>query len=265
MGDEQMTQEQNGKTPVLDVQNLTKVYYDNAGKGENSEILKDVNFTMYPGEFVCILGPSGCGKTTFLRCIGGFEKFDGTIKVNGEPIKGPGIDRVMVFQDFNQLLPWKTVEKNVQYPLKIQGIKDKEKLRQISDECLEKVDLLSCRTQYPHQLSGGMKQRVAIAKALAVKPQIILMDEPFASLDAMTRNRLQEELMQLHQKEKVTVIFITHNIQEAICLGTRILVMAKQGGIKMDVPNTIPKPVTPASEGYGKMWDMFNKALHQDT
>ena len=220
---------------------------------------------MYPGEFVCILGPSGCGKTTFLRCIGGFEQFEGTIRVNGEPIKGPGIDRVMVFQDFNQLLPWKTVEKNVQYPLKIQGMKDKEKLRQISDECLEKVDLLSCRTQYPHQLSGGMKQRVAIAKALAVKPQIILMDEPFASLDAMTRNRLQEELMRLHQKEKVTVIFITHNIQEAVCLGTRILVMAKQGGIKMDVPNTIPKPVTPASEGYGKMWDMFNKALHQDT
>ena len=118
--------------------------------------------------------------------------------------------------------------------------------------------------KYPHQLSGGMKQRVAIAKALALKPQIILMDEPFASLDAMTRNHLQEELMKLHQKEKVTVIFITHNIQEAVCLGTRILVMAKQGGIKMDVPNTIPKPVTPASEGYGQMWDMFNKALHQE-
>ena len=131
MGDEQMTQEQKGKTPVLEVQNLTKVYYDNAGKGENSEILKNVDFSMYPGEFVCILGPSGCGKTTFLRCIGGFEQFEGTIRVNGEPIKGPGIDRVMVFQDFNQLLPWKTVEKNVQYPLKIQGMKDKEKLRQI--------------------------------------------------------------------------------------------------------------------------------------
>lgn len=127
----------------------------------------------------------------------------------------------MVFQDFNQLLPWKTVEKNVQYPLKIQGLKDKTKLREISDAALEKVDLLSSRTLYPHQLSGGMKQRVAIAKALALKPQIILMDEPFASLDAMTRNHLQEELMKLHQKEKVTVVFITHNIQEAVCLGTR--------------------------------------------
>ena len=258
MGDEQMTQEQKGKTPVLDVQNLTKIY-DNGGKGDGNEVLKNVNFTMNEGEFVCILGPSGCGKTTFLRCIGGFETFDGTVKVNGKEVTEPGTDRIMVFQDFNQLLPWKTVEKNVQYPLKIQGLKDKTKLREISDAALEKVDLLSSRTLYPHQLSGGMKQRVAIAKALALKPQIILMDEPFASLDAMTRNHLQEELMKLHQKEKVTVIFITHNIQEAVCLGTRILVMAKQGGIKMDVPNTIPKPVTPASEGYGQMWDMFNK------
>ena len=192
MGDEQMTQEQKGKTPVLDVQNLTKIY-DNGGKGDGNEVLKNVNFTMNEGEFVCILGPSGCGKTTFLRCIGGFETFDGTVKVNGKEVSEPGTDRIMVFQDFNQLLPWKTVEKNVQYPLKIQGLKDKTKLREISDAALEKVDLLSSRTLYPHQLSGGMKQRVAIAKALALKPQIILMDEPFASLDAMTRNHLQEE------------------------------------------------------------------------
>ena len=142
-----------------------------------------------------------------------------------------------------------------------------EEIHVRSLELLEKMRIRNPEEvleKYPHQLSGGMKQRVAIAKALALKPQIILMDEPFASLDAMTRNHLQEELMKLHQKEKVTVIFITHNIQEAVCLGTRILVMAKQGGIKMDVPNTIPKPVTPASEGYGQMWDMFNKALHQE-
>ena len=162
MGDEQMTQEQKGKTPVLDVQNLTKIY-DNGGKGDGNEVLKNVNFTMNEGEFVCILGPSGCGKTTFLRCIGGFETFDGTVKVNGKEVSEPGTDRIMVFQDFNQLLPWKTVEKNVQYPLKIQGLKDKTKLREISDAALEKVDLLSSRTLYPHQLSGGMKQRVAIA------------------------------------------------------------------------------------------------------
>lgn len=142
MGDEQMTQEQKGKTPVLDVQNLTKIY-DNGGKGDGNEVLKNVNFTMNEGEFVCILGPSGCGKTTFLRCIGGFETFDGTVKVNGKEVSEPGTDRIMVFQDFNQLLPWKTVEKNVQYPLKIQGLKDKTKLREISDAALEKVDLLT--------------------------------------------------------------------------------------------------------------------------
>ena len=152
MGDEQMTQEQKGKTPVLDVQNLTKIY-DNGGKGDENEVLKNVNFTMNEGEFVCILGPSGCGKTTFLRCIGGFETFDGTVKVNGKEVSEPGTDRIMVFQDFNQLLPWKTVEKNVQYPLKIQGLKDKTKLREISDAALEKVDCflqeLSIRISFP--------------------------------------------------------------------------------------------------------------------
>lgn len=258
-----MMEKANQQKPVLEVKNLSKAYSNGSGKAD-TEILKHVDFTMYPREFVCILGPSGCGKTTFLRCIGGFEEFEGEIMVNGSAVKEPGIDRVMVFQDFNQLLPWKTVEKNVQYPLKIQGLKDKKKLGEISDQYLEKVELLPYKKFYPHQLSGGMKQRVAIAKALAVKPQIILMDEPFASLDAITRNRLQAELQKIHAKEDTTVIFITHNIQEALCLGTRILVMSKQGGIKMDVPNEIAKPVTPASEGYGRLWDMFNKALNED-
>ena len=141
MGDEQMTQEQKGKTPVLDVQNLTKIY-DNGGKGDGNEVLKNVNFTMNEGEFVCILGPSGCGKTTFLRCIGGFETFDGTVKVNGKEVTEPGTDRIMVFQDFNQLLPWKTVEKNVQYPLKIQGLKDKTKLGDFDNLIKEKNNLV---------------------------------------------------------------------------------------------------------------------------
>lgn len=248
--------------PVLEVKNLTKKY-DDRREDQQEEVISNLDFTMYPGEFVCILGPSGCGKSTFLRCIGGFEKFQGEILVNGSPVTKAGTDRIMVFQDFNQLLPWKTVEKNVQYPLRVQGLKEKEKLQAISDEYLEKVDLLSYKSYYPHQLSGGMKQRVAIARALALKPQIILMDEPFASLDAMSRNRLQEELLQIHEKENLTVIFITHNIQEAICLGTRILLMSRQGNIKMDVKNTIPKPVTPASENYGKMWDMFHSALYE--
>ena len=251
----------NMQKPLLEVKNLIKIYDDDA---DNTAIIKDLNLTIYPREFVCILGPSGCGKSTFLRCVGGFENYQGEIAVNGVPVHGSSTDRIMVFQDFNQLLPWKTVEKNVQYPLKIQGLKDKEKLQKLSDEYLKKVDLAKYGRFYPHQLSGGMKQRAAIARALALKPQIILMDEPFASLDAMSRNKLQAEVAKIHREEEITVIFITHNIQEALCLGTRILVMSKQGKIKMDVENTLEKPVTPATKDYGKMWDMFNNALHEE-
>jgi len=167
----------------------------------------------------------------------------------------------MVFQDFNQLFPWKTVEKNVQYPLKLKGIRSKEEKQKMSDLYLEKVGLSDYKKYYPHQLSGGMKQRAAITRALIMQPKLILMDEPFASLDAMTRRKLQEELLQIHAKEKVTVIFITHNIQEALILGTRILVMNRNGKIQMDEKNNLEKPVTPASKGYGELWNMFSAAL----
>ena len=260
MGDEQMTQEQKGKTPVLDVQNLTKIY-DNGGKGDGNEVLKNVNFTMNEGEFVCILGPSGCGKTTFLRCIGGFETFDGTVKVNGKEVSEPGTDRIMVFQDFNQLLPWKTVEKNVQYPLKIQGLKDKTKLREISDAALEKVDLLSSRTLYPHQLSGGMKQRVSIVRALSYDAPLLLMDEPFGALDALTRDHLNEELLKIWQKTKKTVIFVTHSIEEATFLSDRVLVMsARPGRVKEMVEIDLPRPRGEATRNDPKFTE-YNKYL----
>ena len=179
-------------------------------------------------------------------------------------VEEPGIDRIMVFQNFDQLFPWKTVKKNIQYPLKVNGMTDKEELDRIAQEHLDLVGLGDKGELYPHQLSGGMKQRVAIAKGLALNPKIILMDEPFASLDAMTRNKLQEELLRIKEKENATVIFITHNIQEALTLGTRILLMSKQGEIKIDIENTIPKPVTPASEGYGEMWKIFHDALWEE-
>lgn len=253
--------EQNAQKPLLEIKNLDKVYIDDT---DGRKVIEDLNLTIYPKEFVCILGPSGCGKSTLLRCIGGFESYRGEIMVNGAAVKGSGTDRIMVFQDFNQLLPWKTVEKNVQYALKIQGLKDKDRLKRISEEYLKKVDLEKYAQFYPHQLSGGMKQRVAIARALALKPQIILMDEPFASLDAMSRNKLQKEVSKIHREEEITIIFITHNIQEALSLGTRILVMSKRGEIKMDVKNTLKKPVTPATENYGKMWDMFSQSLYEE-
>lgn len=182
-----------------------------------------------------------------IRCIAGFESYEGDILVEGSRVDAPGIDRIMVFQNFDQLFPWKTVKNNIQYPLKVNGMKDKEELERISREHLELVGLGDKGELYPHQLSGGMKQRVAIAKALALNPKIILMDEPFASLDAMTRNKLQEELLRIKEKENATVIFITHNIQEALVLGNRVLLMSKKGEIKLDIENTIPKPVSPAS------------------
>ena len=246
---------------LLEVKNLVKNYHD---APDSRNIIDGLDLTVKQGDFLCILGPSGCGKTTLIRCIAGFESYEGDVLVEGNRVEEPGIDRIMVFQNFDQLFPWKTVKKNIQYPLKVNGMTDKEELDRIAQEHLDLVGLGDKGELYPHQLSGGMKQRVAIAKGLALNPKIILMDEPFASLDAMTRNKLQEELLRIKEKENATVIFITHNIQEALTLGTRILLMSKQGEIKIDIENTIPKPVTPASEGYGEMWKIFHDALWEE-
>ncbi|MDO5154573.1 MAG: ABC transporter ATP-binding protein [Eubacteriales bacterium] len=244
---------------ILEIKGLNKKYDDNQAE---HVVIENMNFELEEKEFLCILGPSGCGKTTLLRCIAGFEKYEGEIKVKGEVCKNPGTDRIMVFQDFNQLFPWKTVEQNIIYPLKLAGIKNKHELNEICDDVLSKVKLSDYNKYYPHQLSGGMKQRVAIAKALALKPEIILMDEPFAALDAMTRNNLQRELQIISEKENCTFIFITHNIQEAIVLGSRIMVMASGGKIVVDEKNQLQKPITPASVGYGEMWERMHDALY---
>lgn len=246
---------------ILKISNLNKVYYN---QKTATSVIDNLNLDIKQGEFVCILGPSGCGKSTLIRCIAGFESFDGEIICNGNVVKKPGIDRIMVFQDYNQLYPWKTVEQNIQYPLKVQGLKDKKERKRISDEFIKKVDLDGKQKCYPHELSGGMKQRVAIAKALALKPDIILMDEPFAALDAMTRNNLQEELLKIYNEENITVIFITHNIQEAIVLGTRVLLMGKNGEIVIDEQNKLKSPRSPVSEGYAAMWERFSTALKKE-
>lgn len=246
---------------LLEVKNLTKNYHDGP---DSKDILKDLNLSVEQGEFVCILGPSGCGKTTLIRCIAGFEDYEGSVMVEGNEVKGPGSDRIMVFQNFDQLFPWKTVKNNITYPLKIKGIANKDEREAIAQEHLEMVGLGDKGDLYPHQLSGGMKQRVAIAKGLALKSKILLMDEPFAALDAMTRTKLQEELWKIKEKENSTVIFITHNIQEALFLGTRVILFNKKGEKKIDIRNNIPKPVTPASEGYGEMWQLFHDALWED-
>ena len=247
---------------ALRIEKLRKAY---SNQGEEKEILHDFDLTVEEREFVCILGPSGCGKSTLLRCIAGFETFDGTISCKGKPVTMPSTDRIMVFQDYNQLFPWKTVEANIQDPLKIKGIRDKAELRALTGEYLAKVGLTGYQRYYPHELSGGMKQRVAIAKALALKPEIILMDEPFAALDAITRNKLQAELARIAAEEKLTVIFITHNIQEALTLGSRVLLMGKDGTLRIDKINPLEKPVKPSSKGYGELWDLFSQGLQSET
>lgn len=244
---------------LLKIDKLEKIY-DNSDR----VILNNIDLDVYEEDFLCILGPSGCGKSTLIRCIAGFEDYKGLIEVGGNKVTKPGPDRIMVFQDFNQLFPWKTVLGNITYPLKVGGMKDKEERNKRAEKYLEKVNLLQYKDYYPHQLSGGMKQRVAIAKGMALGSKIILMDEPFAALDAMTRNQMQDELIHIKEKEKMTVIFITHNIQEAISLGNRIMVMSKDGVIKEHMYNPIKKPVTPASEGYGELWEHLNHALTEE-
>ena len=254
MGDDKMS-------ALLTLTGLTKAFDDDADK---SVILENVDLTVDEHEFVCILGPSGCGKTTLLRCIAGFESYEGTISIAGEVRNGPKSDVMMVFQDFNQLFPWKTVEKNVQYPLKLSGVRDPEELKKRSDRALEEVRLTGYEKYYPHQLSGGMKQRAAIAKALCLKPKFILMDEPFAALDAMTRRGLQKEILEIYEKENCTILFVTHNIQEAMVLGTRTIVLQKKGRIVLDEKNPLEKPVTPATEHYGEVWKKLEKAIHAE-
>lgn len=246
---------------LLSIRNLTKVF---SSQGTHDMVLKDLSLSIKEREFVCILGPSGCGKSTLLRCIAGFESFEGKIHCDGKKTTAPGTDRIMVFQDYNQLFPWKTVEGNVQYPLKIQGIRNRNELKDISDTYLQKVGLNGYQRYYPHELSGGMKQRVAIAKALALRPKVILMDEPFAALDAITRNKLQAELTTIFTQENITVLFVTHNIQEAITLGTRLILMGRGGKVAIDEINPLPKPVRPSLPGYGEMWDRYSKTLEEE-
>lgn len=241
---------------ILKIEHLFKQYDDAQGV-----IIPDLSLDVQEEDFVCILGPSGCGKSTLIRCIAGFESYGGTIEVDGKPVTKPGPDRIMVFQDFNQLFPWKTVLENIAYPLKIKGITDKAERTREAEKYLNKVNLLKYKDYYPHQLSGGMKQRVAIAKGLALKSRIILMDEPFAALDAMSRNQMQDELMHIKEKEQMTVLFITHNIQEAIALGNRIIVMSRHGEIKEHRYNDLEKPTTPATKGYGELWSHLNQLL----
>ena len=189
------------------------------------------SFDVHREDRFILLGPSGCGKSTLLKCVAGFMKpTEGSMTIDGQVITGPGPDRMMVFQEFDQLMPWLTVLDNVMFPMRRSGRFPKEEIRDRARRATVKVGLERFQDVHPHMLSGGMKQRVAIARALAMEPRILLMDEPFAALDALTRRRMQEELLELWDDVRFTLLFVTHSIEEAIILGSRILVLTPHPG-----------------------------------
>ncbi|MDI3533927.1 MAG: sulfonate transport system ATP-binding protein [Thermosediminibacterales bacterium] len=244
---------------LLEIKNLSKIY-----KTPKKDIvaLNDINLQVKEKEFVTVIGPSGCGKSTFLRCIAGLEKpSKGEIRINGTCVKYPGRDRMMVFQGLDQLFPWLTVLDNITYPLKLaKRGKNKAERKEIANYFLKLVSLEGAGHLYPYQLSGGMKQRVAIARALSVCPKVLLMDEPFGSLDALTRDNLQKHLIKIWKETGVTIIFVTHNIEEAVILSTRIAVFST-GVIKEIIENHLIWPRIPENPSFVAQWEKVYSLL----
>jgi len=215
-------------TPLLSVQGVTLRYRT---KDHLVTATYRVSFDVYRSDRFVIVGPSGCGKSTLLKAVGGYlPTVEGHIQLNGHEIAKPGPDRVMVFQEFDQLLPWKTVKENVVFALTASGRLERKAAEEKAMHYIDKVNLSGFADSLPHTLSGGMKQRVAIARGMAMEPDILLMDEPFAALDALTRAKMQEELLQLWEDTRFTVLFVTHSIPEAVRIGSRILLLSPHPG-----------------------------------
>ena len=214
--------------PLLEVDGVTLQYKT---KEHLVTATYRVDFKVFKSDRFVILGPSGCGKSTLLKAVGGYmPPTEGSMRLNGEVIAKPGADRVFVFQEFDQLLPWKTVKENVMFALTASGRLTGKAAEDKAMQYIEKVRLTQFADSYPHTLSGGMKQRVAIARGMAMEPEILLMDEPFAALDALTRRKMQEELLQLWDETHFTVLFVTHSIPEAVLIGNRILLLSPHPG-----------------------------------
>ena len=224
---------------ILEVKGLNKVY--KTAKGEVLA-LKNVNFKTHRREFVCVIGPSGCGKSTLVRILAGLESHtSGDVLLDNKPVTGSGRDRGMVFQGYT-LFPWRTVKKNVMFGLEMNGITGEQAARE-ADLWLELVGLEKFANAYPHELSGGMKQRVAIARALVNQPRILLMDEPFGALDAQSRAKMQAHLLEIWRNIDITILFITHDLDEAIFLADRILVLkAHPGEVQELIEVPVPRP-----------------------
>ena len=223
----------------LTIQSLSKTYFDPYA-GSNVTAVHDISLKVAQGEFISIVGPSGCGKTTLLNMIAGFlPSSGGSITIDDKPIKGPGPDRGVVFQTF-ALFPWKTVIDNVGFGPRMRGLPKKE-CDQIALEFLSLVGLEHVAEKYPNELSGGMQQRVGVVRALANNPDVLLMDEPFASVDAQTRMTLQEELTKIWQERHPTILFITHDVAESVFLADRVVVLSK-GRVLEDMPIHLQRP-----------------------
>jgi NitT/TauT family transport system ATP-binding protein len=242
----------------LSVRDL-EVVYTNSDTGESIRTIDKVSLNIETGAFVSIVGPSGCGKTTFLNVVAGLQKPSaGNISIDGKSISGPGQDRTVVFQR-PSLFPWKTVLRNVTYGLELRGVK-KKTARNMAEPYIEMVGLEAFRDFLPHQLSGGMQQRVNLARALVCEPQVLLLDEPFAALDAITRETMQNELLSLWEQTKKTVLMVTHQIDEAVLLSDRVIIFtARPAVIAEDLPIPFSRPRKPSLRSDAEFDDISKK------
>jgi NitT/TauT family transport system ATP-binding protein len=231
--------------PYIELRNVSLVYDTPSRRVPGVE---NVSFGIEPSEFLCIVGPSGCGKSTLLNMIAGFLKpTGGEIRIGGKPVTGHGLDRGIVFQDFAQLFPWRTALGNVAFGLEMKGLPKAER-EEIARRQLALVKLEAFAQSYPHHLSGGMQQRVAIARALAYNPSVLLMDEPFAALDALTRDEMQRLLAEVWRETRKTIVYVTHNVAEAVFLADRVVVMTPHPGtVQAEVPIRLTRPRDPLS------------------
>ncbi len=245
--------------PILDIRAVSKRF---TLQGQTIDALRDANLTVAKGEFICLIGASGCGKSTLLRIVAGFEPVTaGDALMWGKPIAGPAPDRGMVFQDYG-LFPWLSVRENIAFGPNARG-RPKGEVSATVDRFIDMIGLGKFANAWPHQLSGGMKQRVAIARVLANDAEIVLMDEPFGALDAMTRERLQDELLDIWQRTGLTVIFVTHSIEEAIFLADRVVVMEPgPGRIASEHRIELPRPRDVSSPEFNDVRRMLGARLH---
>lgn len=243
----------------IEVENAEKTFLQNNKK---FTAFTDVSLSIEKGEFICLLGPSGCGKSTLLNAIAGFSPVtSGSVKIEGKEVKSPSVRNVTIFQNYG-LLPWRTVQKNVELGLEPKKLSKAER-HQIADKYIELVGLSEFKKSHPRQLSGGMQQRVSIARALAVEPDIIFMDEPFGALDAITRMKLQDDILSISKQEQKTIIFVTHDIEEAVFLADRIVIMTPNPG-KIKSVVTVPlkghreRTASDFLQVRDKIFDLFN-------